>query len=370
MRTEAAIMTEVGAELQLAELELLEPEYGEVRVRVLASGLCRSDLSTLNGAWPLPLPAVLGHEGAGIIEAVGPGVDPSRIGQMVVLTFAPNCGKCQYCNEGRINLCTTGFASFDKGTMADGTTRLRRSEEPVHHLQYLSSFAHDAVVPDNAAICVPQEIDPSILCLLGCGITTGLLSVTKRAAVRPGESVAIFGCGGVGLAAIIGARMVSAHPIIAVDPVAQKREMALQVGATHTIDPAATNPSDRIRQIQPGGVEYAFEVIGKADVARQAYDAIAIGGTLVCVGQPAIGVDYAIPAFDLAQFQPTILGSNLGSGSPAIDIPKLAKLVQAGILDLEPLVTHRFPLAGINEAIRQLETGTSGRIVLDYRLPS
>jgi S-(hydroxymethyl)glutathione dehydrogenase / alcohol dehydrogenase len=367
LTTTAAVMTQVGQPLELAEVDLLEPQYGEVRVRMLTSGVCRSDLSTINGAWPLPLPAVLGHEGAALIDGVGPGVDPGRVGETVVLTFAPNCGTCRFCNEGRVNLCKTGFASFDKGSMADGTTRLRWRGESLHHLQYLSSFAHAAVVPQRAAIRVPEGIDPIQLCLLGCGITTGVLSVTKRAGVRPGESVAIYGCGGVGLAAVMGAKLISAYPIIAIDPIEQKRTMARRVGATHTIDPKASDPVTEIRKVEPEGVDYAFEVIGRTEVARQSFESIAVGGVVVCVGQPAIGVDYAFPAFDMAQYQPTILGSNLGGASPAVDIPRLARLVQAQILDLEPLITHRFRLDEINEAIAVLETGTAGRIVLDYR---
>lgn len=367
MLTSAAVMTGVGEPLVLEELELSEPKHGEVRLRVLASGVCRSDLSTLRGAWPLPLPAVLGHEGAGVIEAVGPGVDESRVGELVVMTFAPNCGKCRYCNEGRVNLCTTGFAAFDTGGMADGTTRLSRAGEPVHHLQYLSSFATHAIVPQQAAIAVQGDLDPTLICLLGCGITTGTLSVTKRANVRPGDSVAIFGCGGVGLAAIQGARLVSAWPIIAVDPVASKRELALRMGATHAIDPTAEDPVVAVRAICPQGVEFGFEVIGRTEVASQVFASVMQGGCTVFVGQPALGVDYSLPAFDMAQYQPTILGSNLGGASPAVDIPKLARLLQAGLLDLESLVSHRFKLNQINEAFEVLESGEAGRIVLDLR---
>jgi S-(hydroxymethyl)glutathione dehydrogenase/alcohol dehydrogenase len=363
----AAVMTAVGAPLILDEVELAEPRHGEVQVRVLASGVCRSDLSTLRGAWPLPLPAVLGHEGAAVIEAVGPGVDETRIGEVVVMTFAPNCGHCRYCNEGRVNLCTTGFAAFDTGGMADGTTRLSRNGQPVHHLQYLSSFATHAVIPERAAIGVPPGLDPTLLCLLGCGITTGTLSVTTRANVRPGESVAIFGCGGVGLAAVQGARLVSAYPIIAVDPVEGKRELAKRMGASHVIDPTSEDPVLAIRSITPEGVDHGFEVTGNPSVASQVFAAVAHGGQTIFVGQPAIGIDYRLPAFDMAQYQPTILGSNLGGASPAVDIPRLARLLEAGILDLDSLVSHRMQLDQINDAFDLLDTGQAGRIVLDYR---
>ena len=235
---------------------------------MLATGICRSDLSFMDGKWPSPLPIVLGHEGAGVVEAVGEGVDESRIGEPVVLTFAPPCGRCRFCLEGRANLCLEAAACMDAGTMRDGTTRLHRGDERVHHLALVSSFADHAVVPANAAIPVTGELEPGLACLLGCGVTTGVMSVTRRANVRPGESVAVFGCGGVGLAAVLGAGLISAQPVIAVDPLPDKRAMALGLGATHAVDPAEGDPAEQIRAIVPGGVDHAFEAIGIADGRR------------------------------------------------------------------------------------------------------
>jgi S-(hydroxymethyl)glutathione dehydrogenase/alcohol dehydrogenase len=338
-----------------------------VLVRLLASGICRSDLSLIKGAWPVPLPMVLGHEGAAVIEAVGPGVDPARVGQQVVLTFAPACGRCRFCLAGRVNLCSEAAAGFETGLLRDGTTRLSLHGEPVYHLAFVSSFAQHAVVPANAAIPLPVDADPLLACLLGCGVTTGVLSVTKRANVRPGESVAVFGCGGVGLAAIQGARLISAYPVIAVDPVPAKREMALRLGATHSVDPLAGDPASSIRAIAPEGVDFAFEAIGKPEVAAQAHTAVAQGGTVVLIGQPAIGVRAGFPVYDLTQFEQTILGTNLGGGVPALDVPRLATLLAAGKLDLASMVTHTFRLAQINEAIAMTESGNAGRVVVDLR---
>src|SRR5690349_7727037 len=188
MKTTAALMTAIGRPLEIVDLDLAPPAYDEVLVRVLASGICHSDLSLLAGAWPIPLPAVLGHEGAGVIEAVGPGVDPARVGEHVVLTFAPACGRCRFCLAGRINLCVEVAAGFETGCLRDGTTRLSLGGRAVYHLAFVSSFARHAVLPANAAIPVPATLDPALTCLLGCGVTTGVMAVTKLANVRPAES--------------------------------------------------------------------------------------------------------------------------------------------------------------------------------------
>ncbi len=365
MRISAAILETVGHPLRVDELELEQPRRDEVLVRLRASGICRSDLSLLDGKWPAPLPMVLGHEGAGIIKEVGVGVDPGRIGESVVLTFTPACGRCRFCLQGRVNLCIAAAQAMDGGVLPDGTTRLSRDGEPLHHLALVSSFATHAVVPANGAIPVPAELDPVLACLLGCGVLTGVVSVTRRASVRPGESVAVLACGGVGLSAVLGAALVSAHPIIAVDPVASKRELALQLGATHAVDPAAEDPVAAIRQIAPGGVDHAFEAVGIPAVVEQAFAATRTGGTTVLIGQPALGVTAEFPVYDLTQFEHDILGTHIGGATPALDIPLLASLVVAGKLDLAPLVTHRYRLDDINEAIETTRSGTAGRVVLE-----
>ena len=364
MKVKAAVLREHGR-LELEELELAPPRRDEVRVRLLASGICRSDLSLLDGKWPAPLPIVLGHEGAGIIDAVGEGVDPGRIGEHVVLTFTPACGRCRFCLQGRVNLCSVAARCMDDGVLPDGTTRLSRDGDPVYHLALVSSFATHAVVPANGAISVPAVLDPAIGCLLGCGVMTGVVSVTRRANVRPGDSVAVFACGGVGLATVLGAVLVSAHPIVAVDPVASKRELALRLGATHAIDPDAEDPVAAIHRLVPGGVDHAFEALGAPAVAEQAVAATRTGGTTGLIGQPAMGVTVPIPVYELTQFEHDVLGTHAGGATPALEIPALAALVVAGKLDLAPLVTHRFGLDDIGEAIETTRSGTAGRVVLD-----
>jgi S-(hydroxymethyl)glutathione dehydrogenase / alcohol dehydrogenase len=363
----AAVMRTPHARLEVCELELAPPGPDEVRVRILATGICRSDLSYIEGKWPTPLPIVLGHEGAGRIEAVGERVDPARIGEAVVLTFSPACGRCRMCLAGRSNLCLDAARGLDSGFLRDGTSRLWLDGRPVHHLAYVSSFATHAVVPADGALTVDPELDPAVGCLLGCGVTTGVLSVTRRAAVRPGEAVAVFGCGGIGLAAVLGARLVSALPIVAVDPVPLKRTLAAALGATHVIDPTGGDPVEQIRAITGDGVDYAFEAIGRPEVAEQAFRSVRDGGTTVLIGQPPMGRKAGFDVYAATQFEHTILGSNLGAGVPAIHIPQLARLAVAGVLELSPLVTHRFALEEINEAIAMTASGEAGRVVV---LPS
>jgi S-(hydroxymethyl)glutathione dehydrogenase / alcohol dehydrogenase len=360
----AALLVETGSDLEVVELELAPPLRDEVLVRLSASGICRSDLSLLDGKWPAPLPMVLGHEGAGVIEDVGEHVDPARVGEHVVLTFTPACGRCRFCLQGRVNLCLEAARCMDDGALLDGTTRLSLDGVRVHHLALVSSFATHAVVPANAAIAVPSDLDPTLSCLLGCGVLTGVASVTRRANVRPGESVAVFACGGVGLATVLGARLVSAHPIVAVDPVASKRELALRLGATHAVDPASEDPVTAVRRIVPDGVDHAFEALGSPEVAEQAFAASRTGGTTVLIGQPAMGVTVPLPVYELTQFEHDVLGTHIGGATPALEIPALATLALAGKLDLAPLVTHRFPLGEIGEALETTRSGTAGRVVL------
>ena len=365
MRIRAAVLRRPGRPLEVEELELEAPRREEVLVRLQASGICRSDLSLLDGKWPAPLPMVLGHEGAGTVEEVGDDVDASRVGEYVVLTFTPACGRCRFCLRGRVNLCTEAARSMDHGVLLDGTTRLSRDGERVHHLALVSSFATHAVVPANAAIVVPPGLDPAVSCLLGCGVLTGITAVTRRATVRPGESVAVLGCGGVGLSAVLGARLVSAHPIVAVDPVAAKRELAVRLGATDAIDPEGEDPAAAIRRIVADGVDYSFEAVGIPAVAQQAFAATRTGGTTVLIGQPALGASVALPVYDLTQFEHDVLGTHIGGATPALDIPALAALVDTGSLDLAPLVTHRYRLNQISEALETARSGKAVRVVLD-----
>jgi S-(hydroxymethyl)glutathione dehydrogenase / alcohol dehydrogenase len=361
----AAIFTGEKEALAVDEVDLEPPARDEVLVRLEASGICRSDLSFVEGKWPAPLPIVLGHEGAGVIDAVGRDVADSRVGEHVVLTFAPPCGRCRPCLEGRANICLMADACMERGTLADGTTRWTWHGQALHHLAFVSSFATHIVVPAAAAIPITSRLDLDVASLLGCGVTTGIMSVTHRAGVRPGESVAVFGCGGVGLSSIQGARLVSAHPIIAVDPLQSKRALALRLGASHAVDPSAGEPAAAIRELTGGGVDYAFEALGSREVGRQAFDSVRRGGTTVLIGQPAMGVDLPLPVYDVTQYEHTVFGSNLGGANPLLAIPRLAELAALGRIDLPTMVTHRFPLRDVNEAIKATAAGVAGRVLMD-----
>jgi Zn-dependent alcohol dehydrogenase len=249
--------------------------------------------------------------------------------------------------------------------MPDGTTRWSWQGRTLHHLALVSSFATHAVVPSAAAIPITPLLDLATASLLGCGVTTGIMSVTNRAGVRPGESVAVFGCGGVGLSSVQGARLVSAHPIIAVDPLESKRALAVRLGASHAVDPSAIEPAAAIRELTSGGVDYAFEALGSPQVGRQAFDSVRRGGTTVLIGQPAIGVDMTLPVYDATQYEHTVLGSNLGGASPLLAVPRLAELAALGRIDLAAMVTHRFPLCDVNKAIEATASGAAGRVLLD-----
>jgi S-(hydroxymethyl)glutathione dehydrogenase/alcohol dehydrogenase len=364
MKIRAAVFIAPNRPLEVADMELDDPHRDEVLVRIAATGICRSDLSYVDGKWPVPMPMVLGHEGAGTIEAVGEGVDPARIGERVVLTFSPACGACRFCLEGRANLCLDAAAGLDSGLLRDGTSRLSRDGERVYHLAYVSSFASHAVVPANGALPIDPRLDLDLACLLGCGVTTGVMSVTRRANVRPGDGVAIFACGGVGLSAVIGAALVSAHPIIAIDPIAEKRTMALRLGATHAIDPADGDTVEQVRAIMPDGVDVSFEALGRPELADTAFRSTRFGGTTVLIGQPPMGVKACFDVYDATQFEHSILGSNLGGAVPALHVPVLARLAVAGKLPLDALVTHRFPLDEINQAIEMTKSGGAGRVVV------
>ncbi len=275
----AAVLHQVGEPLRIEEVHIDPPSEREVAIRIVASGICHSDYSVAFGVLKSPMPVVLGHEGAGVVEAVGPGVTTLQVGDHVVAALTPSCGQCPMCAEDKPFLCVQMIATMGNGTMLDGTTRLKLGDRTVHQLCGVASFAERAVIPAGAAIKVPKDVPLETVCLVGCGVTTGVGAALNTAQVQPGTNVAVIGCGGVGLSIIQGARIAGATTIIAIDPVAEKRTLALSLGATHAIDPRAHDVAKAVREITFLGVHYAFEALGRIETIEQAWSLLRPAGT-------------------------------------------------------------------------------------------
>lgn len=351
--------------LRVQEVELLPPGRGEVLVRIAAAGVCHSDLHFVDGLIPHPAPAVLGHEGAGVVEAVGEGVTYVRPGDHVILSFIPTCGQCPYCIVGRPNLCTVGNRAATRGTLLDGTTRLRLGEQAVYHMTCTSCFAERAVVPESGLVKIREEMPLDRAALIGCGVMTGVGAAMNTARVQPGSTVAVIGCGGVGLNVIQGAALAGAAVIIAIDVIEGKLELARQFGATHTVNAAREDPVAAVRSLSPGGADYAFEVIGRPETMRQAYDATRRGGMAVVVGLAPPGAELSIPAGSLLQ-EKVLTGSSYGGARPRVDFPRLVDLYLAGKLKLDELISRVYPLEEINDAFEAMRRGEVARSIVRF----
>jgi Zn-dependent alcohol dehydrogenase len=300
----------VDAPLAIEELDLAAPGPAEVEVRVGASGVCHSDWNVISGATPNPLPVVLGHEGAGVVEAVGEGVTTIAAGDHVVLNWLPSCGRCFYCLGGRPVLCEWSTPAMLAGTMPDGTTRLTTGGEAVYHYSFLSTFAERCVVPEQSCVPIRKDVPFPVAALVGCAVMTGVGAVVNRARAEPGSAVVVFGAGGVGLSAILGARLAGAGTIVAVDPVAFKRELAEELGATHALDPGRDEVVGEIRALTGGrGADYALDTAGAPGLVGTAYDAVRPGGTVVAVGIPTADAVAEIPGPRLPREEKILTGS-------------------------------------------------------------
>jgi S-(hydroxymethyl)glutathione dehydrogenase/alcohol dehydrogenase len=366
MKIRAAVLRHPSMPVEVEEVELDPPKAGEVLVRVAAAGVCHSDLRYADGElgadhWPM----VLGHEGAGVVEEVGAGVTHVAPGDHVSLCFVPACRSCRYCLAGKPNLCLLVAEHGATGMLMDGTSRLRLADgTTLQHGLRTACFADRTVVAAGGAVPIPQELPLWQAALLGCGVVTGMGAVRNAAGVRRGESVAVFGCGGVGLQVIAGARIAGANPIVAVDRVPEKLDLARAQGATDTIEATAdAKPVSAIRRLTDGGVDFAFEVIGRADTIRLAWGAIRPGGTVVVVGLAPVGVDASVPAIEFLSDK-SLKGTYYGSGDPAAELPELAALALRGELDLAGVVTDVDTLEGVPAAFDRLRRGEGARTVL------
>ena len=365
----AAVLTGLQQPLELRhEVEVGEPRAGEVKVRVTASGVCHSDLSVWRGVLPIPLPAVIGHEGAAVVEEVGEGVTGLVPGDPVVISWVPQCGQCYYCLHGQAQLCQTADAVLFSGGLLDGTPRLRLDGQPLNQMCGTGTFAEQTVIPATAAVKVPVDLDPVVAALLGCAVLTGVGAALNTAVIRPGDSVAVVGCGGVGLNVVQGARIAGATTIIAVDVSESKLALARRLGATEAVNASDGDPVAAVRDLTgQRGADVAFEVIGLGPTIDQTIAMARRGGQAVLVGLPALDVTVTLPAMlGIILAERTIKGCWYGSASVQRDVPRLVELYRSGELQLEPLVSDRIGLADVNSALERLAAGQVTRSVIAF----
>jgi S-(hydroxymethyl)glutathione dehydrogenase / alcohol dehydrogenase len=355
----AVVLHEVGAPPRVQEVELGAPGPGQVRVRIAAAGVCHSDLSLARGTLKIPaLPAVLGHEGAGHVVAVGPGVRQVAPGDPVVLNWSPACGRCWFCAHGEPYLCEHGDDGTRRpyGALADGT--------PVYPSLSTGAFATETVVAERACIPLPADLPMAQAALLGCAVLTGVGAVLNAARVRPGESVVVLGLGGVGLSALQGARLAGAEPIVAVDPAESRWELARALGATEVLPPGR-ELARSVRALTGGrGADHAIECVGRGETIRAAWSVTRRGGRATIVGMGAADDTAAFSALEVPYFARTLAGCMYGNSDPAADVPVLLEHVRAGRLDLAPLVTETVPLAAVEDAFARMEARQGARTVV------
>lgn len=375
MRTYAAVLYErekpppyaESLPLVIEEVELESPGAGEVLVEIVGAGLCHSDLSTLSGTLPRPLPMILGHEASGIVREVGTGVRDIKIDDHVVFSFVPSCGRCQFCSVGRPALCENGAKTNLAGTLLNGNVRFRNAGgQPVMHYLGVAAFAQYTVAAQESLITIEKDVPLDKAALFGCAVLTGVGAVINTAQVAPGEGIVIFGLGGVGLSTVMGAKLAGAWPIIAVDLLASRLELAKQLGADFVIHAGEGNPISAVRDLTHGGAAYAFEAVGNTKVLSQAFSATRTGGKTIAIGLPHASQQVSISGLALVGLEKTVMGSFMGSAIPRRDIPRLISLYQAGKLPLDMLLSPSLALEEINEGFDKLAQGTAVRQLLRF----
>ena len=361
----AAVLREFGAPLQIEQIELSLPGPGELLVEIEAAGVCHSDLHYLRGDLQCPLPVVPGHEGAGRVLQLGEGLQGDiAVGERVALLWRPNCGRCAQCVAGKPIMCEYGPLQARSGGLLDGTTRMSAAGEPIHHLLGVSCFAERVVVPERSVVRVPEDIPPEIAAIAGCAVITGVGAVRNVIGSCVGDPLVVMGAGGVGLAALMGARLAGAQPLIAVDVDEAKLALAERLGATITVDARDGDSVDQVLGHVPGGVQWVIEAIGRPETLASAVAMLRPGGTLVAVGLGRVGEGFEVPINELEQRQKRIVGSLYGSSIPQLDLPRIFDLYRAGSLPLDLLIGERYPLGRINESFAALQQNAVGRSIV------
>ena len=364
-KTKAAVLYEANKPLQIETLNQEEPRHGEVRVRTSVAGICASDHHYMKGDNKMPMPVVLGHEGSGYVESVGPGVQNFKPGDRVITAFISGCGNCTYCQNGFVNLCTTSNALNTK--QYDGTLRLKKEEKSIHQMQKLGLFSEYLICPQQSLYLLPDEVPMDVAALIGCAVSTGVGSILNQIESKPGIDVVIFGLGGVGLSALMGAKILNCNNIIAVDIKDHKLEFATKFGATHTINSSETDPVKEIMSITGNnGVDMSFDTFGRGSVTNQAIQSTKRKGTTVIVGIAPIGDTVNADMVDLCRNQKTLIGSFYGSISPHESFRQIIKHYLKGEIDIRGLVERTYKLEQINEAFNDLENGQDGRGIIIY----
>lgn len=366
MKIRAAVVKKAGLPFEIETLDLAAPREKEVLVKISAAGICHSDWHIRTGGTQHPLPAVVGHEGAGIVEAVGPGVDSLKPGDPVALSWAPGCGSCFFCSGRRPALCETWKEPLWAGTLLDGSTRLSLDGNPVYHYCALACFADYAVVPEASCVPIDSRVPFEVAAMIGCAVTTGLGATMNTVKVEKGSSVAIYGMGGVGLSILAGCRLAGADPIIAVERREKKLELARTFGATHTLEADDSTHRKILEATSHRGADYVFEAVGSPQVQEACFDSVRPGGKLILVGLSPAGTETGFPGSIITRQEKTILGSYYGSCDPHRDFPLYAGMYLRGDLDLDRLVSHTYRLEEINTAYSDMLEGKVARGVIVF----
>ncbi len=366
MKFRAAVLNRVNTPLTLDTLDMAPLEHGDVLVRIRASGLCHTDLEAMQGSLAYPLPIVLGHEGAGVVEAVGKSVSQVKPGDHVICSWNPYCGHCFYCDRGMRILCEPFVRYQPRGLLLDGTSRISRDGEMVHHYSVTSTHAEYTVIPESGAIPVSKNIPFDRACIIGCGVMTGIGAVLRKAKVTRGSSVVVIGCGAVGLNVLQGAKLAGAEPIIAVDIGSAKLARAMQFGATVTIDASAPDALEQVRALTAGrGADYVFEAVGRQATFQLSVEAVRPAGEVVWLGKMNVNDEISFRWGSLMG-EKRIVRSSYGGASPQRDFPWIVEQYLEGRIELDQLITRRIALDDINDGFASLARGDGIRTVIEF----